>query len=592
MSKLSKISLFIFLFLASIFSVSGQQSAVIIPEYNTGFNTVTEALDFLKNQNIDTDVNIQLMGRNYINEPSYLSTFGIQMNGYALTISGYSSTEKSRLLMDGTTPHVVDNYLSNFTLKNLVLEGANPANTNGSILRQKGNESNIRLENVDLIGGYCGIRATTKINGLHLERITTSRVPHGSFRLGNGSFAGSLKDTMLWERDSADFDMYNVVIRDILLKDDMSNETIPGSNEKYNGFLLLKKVFNLTVDGVQSESGNGGGIITVENSRNVILKNIKVAEFGYNQASSSGLYIFKCDYVEAYNNLIKTKQGDPNSHVSYYFNVVDNLSFCHNTAIASQFNDRLVFGFQLSRVNSFEGNLLKMNDYACILEFRNFDGYTATLAQDWIEVNYNAMSSSQSYLPLMNLEGIDGRDYILMYDGQANRVNQINFSDFQSNHNRELNSSVGFPEGKIEFIPNHYYQTDQSLGRNLVSKKLLDLDINGYNRTLPSDAGAYDTDNFFDINLEENEVFIKGVSVYPNPNRGIFTVELEEYPLKNIEIEIVSSIGIKAGFSSETEQSGGTTSIHVKLAKHLTPGVYFITLKANNKEGTYRFTLE
>ena len=70
------------------------------------------------------------------------------------------------------------------------------------------------------------------------------------------------------------------------------------------------------------------------------------------------------------------------------------------------------------------------------------------------------MSSSQSYLPLMILEGIDGRDYILMYDGQANRVNQINFSDFQSNHNRELNSSVGFPEGKIEFIPNHYYQTD------------------------------------------------------------------------------------------------------------------------------------
>lgn len=592
MKYLLNILLICFLFTASPFNSLGQSRPVEILEHNIGFHTITEALDYLKSQNISSSITIQLNARNYLNEPGYLNTFGVNMNGYPLTIQGFSPSTKSRILMDGTTPHVIDNHQSNFTLRNLILEGADPSSTNGSILRQKGNENNIRLDHVDMIGGYCGIRATTKINGLYLSNITSSRVPHGTFRLGNGSFSGSTKDTMLWERDSADYDMYNVEIKNITMYDDLNNEDIPGVTEKYNGFLLLKKIYNLTVDGIKAPNGNGGGIITVENSRNVVVKNVKVTEFGFNQSSGSGFYIFKSDHVEVFNNLIKTQIGDPKSHVSYYFNVVDNLSFCHNTAIASRINDRLVFGFQVSHVNSFEANLIKMKEYACILEFRKYDGYQASMSTDWVNVDFNAMSSSSSALPIINLEDLDGRNYIIMHNGKASQTNQINFLDYQNDYNRGNSSSIAFPENAIEFVKHSYYQIDQSLGRNIVSSSSILKDINGYNRSLPSDAGAYDADNFFDIGLTEQSSTIEKAVLYPNPTQGNFTIEVDEYPVKQLQVEIFDVSGKSIGYSSHHETSGSTTFVKISLPQSASKGTYSLNLKVNDKRFSSTFILE
>lgn len=587
------------LFFSSIFLLFGwggnslfaQTQAVYVVEYNSGFNTITEALDYVKNLNINSDITIQLRARNYLNEPNYLSTQNIQMNGYHLRIEGKSPEEKSRILMDGTTAHVFDNHLSNFTLRNIILEGANPKSLSGSIFRQKGMEENISLDHVDMIGGYCGIRATTQINGLYLSNIKSSRVPHGTFRLGNGSFNGSRKDSMLWERDSADYDMWNVEISNITLYDDLDNDTIPGSDEQYNGFLLLKKIYNLKVSGVTAPKGNGGGVLSVENSRNVTIKNVNVTAYGYNQASSSGFYIFKCDYVDIFNNVLKTKEGDLKSHVSYHLIINDQISFCHNTGIASRFNDRVIFGFQVSHFNNFEGNLLKMKDYACIIGFREFDNYVATMTNDWKSIDQNAWANTARTLPLFNLEALDSRTYIVMHNIATTKPNQLDFSKYQSDFQKGENSVIGFPDTKISFLPFSYYQMDISLGRNSVDQSRINADINGSIRTLPTDAGAYDADFLVNINLKESRIEKEEIKIFPNPNHGKFSLEFDNES-KSINLQIIDAQGKSIGFSSNQILNAGRNKIEVDLGSDISKGIYTLRLILNGKAHHQSFIIQ
>tara|TARA_R110002096_G_scaffold276109_3_gene469971 strand:+ start:22891 stop:24690 length:1800 start_codon:yes stop_codon:yes gene_type:complete len=593
--KYSKTLFFSFLFLG--FGWTGnlclaQSQPVVLVEYNSGFHTITEALDHLKTLDINSNLTLQLNARNYLNEPNYLSTENINMNGYHLSIQGKSPEEKSRILMDGSTAHVFDNHLSNFSLKNVILEGANPKTLNGSIFRQKGMEENISLDHVDMIGGYCGIRATTKINGLYLSNIVSSRVPHGTFRIGNGSFSGSRSDTMLWERDSADYDMWNVEISNITLLDDLDNDTIPGSEEVYNGFLLLKKIYNLKLNGITAPKGNGGGILSIENSRHVTIQNVNVTEYGYNQPSSSGFYIFKCDYVDVFNNILKTKEGDSRSHVSYHFIISDQISFCHNTGIASRFNDRVIFGFQLSHINSFEGNLIKMKDYACIIGFREFDNYQATMANDWKSIDQNAWSNTTSSLPLFNLEELDGRTYIVMHNNASTKLNQLDFSEYQNDFQKGVNSVFAYPESRIFFRKFSYYQKDGSLGRNMVSESRIDYDLNGALRTLPTDAGALDADFLLNINSEELEEDEESkFSLYPNPNDGSFKIEFPNH-YKEIKLKLIDAHGRSVGFSSNQTLRGGKNTIEIDLGDNKAPGIYTLRLTLNEEVHHQSFILK
>lgn len=569
-----------------------QVQPVKVVEYNSDFRTITEALDYLKTLNISSDINIQLNARNFLNEPNLLSTQNIQMNGFHLTITGKSPEEKSRILMDGTPAHVFDNYLSNFTLKNVILEGADPKSLSGSIFRQKGMEENISLDHVDMIGGYCGIRATTQINGLYLSNIKSSRVPHGTFRLGNGSFAGR-SDTLLWERDSADYDMWNVEISNITLYDDLNNDTIPGSDEVYNGFLLLKKIYNLEVSNISAPNGNGGGVLNIENSRNVSIKNVNVTKFGYNQASSSGFYIFKCDYVDIYNNVLKTKEGDSRSHVSYHLIINDHISFCHNTGIATRFNDRVIFGFQVSHFNSFEANLIKMKDYACIIGFREFDNYQATMSEDWVSVNQNTWANSATNLPLFNLEALDGRTYIVMHNNAASNANQLDFSKYQNDFQKGIDSKFSFPDSKISFRKFSYYQDDASLGRNSVTSGKIDFDINGSLRTYPTDAGAYDADFLVNIGQEEIEIEQEESTfdIFPNPNNGKFTLQFAN-DSKDISLKIIDAQGRSIGFSSQQPLRAGSHSLNIDLGTEVAKGIYTIQLVLNGKPQYQSFLIQ
>lgn len=556
------------------------QHPVEVVEYSTWFNTVTEALNFLETKIIVSDVTIQLNSLEYANEPSYLSTQDIQMNGFHLTLEGNYPGQKSRIVMDGTTAHVFDNHLSNFTLRNISLEGADPANIGGSIFRQKGSEENINLDYVNLIGGYCGIRATTKINGLHLTNISSSRVPHGTFRLGNGSFDGSRKDTMVWERDSIDYDMWNVEIRNIVLLDDLNNDTIPGSTEQYNGFLLLKKIYNLTVDSVVAPNGNGGGLLSIENSRNVSISNVNVSAYGYNKSTSSGFYIFKCDSIDIFNNVIQTRYGDTESHVSYHLIISDQISFCHNTGVSSRFNDRILFGFQLSHINNFEGNLLKMRDYACIIGFRTFDGYAATMSNDWRVVQENAWSNSADYLPVYNLDNLDGRTYIITHSGKATKVNQVEFDTYQTMYQKGIGSVTGYPTSEITFKPNTFYLEDGSLGRNIVTQSRIGLDIMENQRNNPSDAGAYDANSFSNIGIIEKVEKVE-FSLFPNPNNGKFSAELYS-SFNSLKIQIFDASGREIPYNSIQKTSpGGSTLVEVDLGLNSKKGLYLIQFTTN-----------
>lgn len=572
-------SILILFFTFSSSSIFGQTNTVDIVEYNMSFPTVTGAIVYLEQQNIISDIHVNLTSVDYPNEPSFISTQNINMNGYHLTLSGNSPTQKARILMDGTTAHVFDNYLSNITLSNLILQGADPSNLGGSILRIKGQENNITVDHVDFIGGYCGIRATTKINGLYLSNISSSQVPHGTFRLGNGDFSGSRKDSMLWERDSADYDMYNVVIKNITLHDDLNNADIPGTSKKYNGFLLLKKIMNLKVVGVVSTHGNGGGILSIENSRNVLVSKVNIDEFGFNQPTSSGLYIFKCDKIELSNNLLKTKAGDGNSHVLYHLIISDKLSFCHNTAVASKTNDRLLYGFQLSHFYHFEANLFKMKDYSNIIEFRTYDNYLATMNKDWQSIDFNAYSNSGQYLPLFNLQNLDQREYIIKHNGYATGADQIDLSTLHSTFAKESNSQSGFPEGSIEFHSNTFYQTNSSIGRNLVTVNYISEDIKGYSRTLPTDAGAFDSDNSPNVGLGEFKKLEDKISLYPNPSKGSFNIDFENRNFGNLEIKIFDSAGKNIAYSSlQPDTKGNIHNVKIEVASDLPKDIYHIQL--------------
>ncbi|NNC86644.1 MAG: T9SS type A sorting domain-containing protein [Bacteroidia bacterium] len=82
------------------------------------------------------------------------------------------------------------------------------------------------------------------------------------------------------------------------------------------------------------------------------------------------------------------------------------------------------------------------------------------------------------------------------------------------------------------------------------------------------------TSNNFNV-IEESRL-----SVYPNPNSGFFTIEMESINNTKIEIEMINTLG-QVAETKEADAIRGKNSIDFKANK-LTPGIYFLNIKGEN----------
>lgn len=507
---------------------STTNGTVRIVELNYTYNTVGEALDYLKSNPQTQDLTIKLSFTDYNNEIGELSTNGIEMNGYHLTIKGIGSSTPSVIKLNSNTAHVLKNSLSNFTLQDIVLQGADPLDITGSLFFQDKNSQNINLVNVQFNGGYCGMRAANYVKDIYLKDISSQNVTHGTLRLGCGDFITSRKDTMVWERLRADFDVENITIDGLTMISPDGNTDVPGTSKKYNGFLLLKKIYNLKVKNVRSINGNGGSGLIIEDSKKVCLESIQLDDFGYNQFAAAGISISKTSEVLISNTLLKTRDSDSEIHILYHLNIVHGLKFCHNTAIAVKPYDKVFYGQQISEIEYFKANVFHSLEAPVEIHFRTIDQYNASISLDWQQDNFNVYVSHDKYYSLLRLKNIDNDEYDIRHDGAAfGTASRLEYSEYQNLLNRGRKNAYAFPPSKIKYTnADSYYLNNSSLGRNLVTELICPFDLNNDSRSLPSDAGAFDADSQANISIEETMVSNTIEAIYPNPATTDINIQL------------------------------------------------------------------
>ena len=83
------------------------------------------------------------------------------------------------------------------------------------------------------------------------------------------------------------------------------------------------------------------------------------------------------------------------------------------------------------------------------------------------------------------------------------------------------------------------------------------------------------------VSTEENT--LRNVNLYPNPNKGQFSISLPE---EDCEIDIINSLGQVVYHQS---QAKGTTSLHLES---LNSGMYFVTVKSAHAVNTLKFVKE
>jgi hypothetical protein len=84
------------------------------------------------------------------------------------------------------------------------------------------------------------------------------------------------------------------------------------------------------------------------------------------------------------------------------------------------------------------------------------------------------------------------------------------------------------------------------------------------------------------------------VSIYPNPNNGLFTLEInmQQVQIKNkeVKVEVVNSIG-QIIYSKVITNTTGYVSHHVELAGNVTPGIYVMRITMGDEVEKNRLML-
>jgi hypothetical protein len=83
------------------------------------------------------------------------------------------------------------------------------------------------------------------------------------------------------------------------------------------------------------------------------------------------------------------------------------------------------------------------------------------------------------------------------------------------------------------------------------------------------------------VSIDEKQIGVETFRVYPNPNEGYFTIEIETLKGGDATLDIVNVLG-HVVYSEQMKDIKGKRIIQTDLSKN-SKGVYFINLYYNNE---------
>ena len=202
--------------------------------------------------------------------------------------------------------------------------------------------------------------------------------------------------------------------------------------------------------------------------------------------------------------------------------------------------------------------------------------------------------------------------------GYYNQSNKLDYDAFILGYNNQNQRKWASNFGSLSATGNNGYNYDAAycISVNNQSKLFIAGETNSKNNSLPLvrwnsvcyydsvcadiyPSSAYDAfitmfdvSNFVAVGIKEEGKKVdltSNISLYPNPNNGIFTLQFKEQPTGRLSLNIVNILGQKVYELNNTKFE--TNEFKVDL-ENLTKGIYFITVTENNKPHTIKFIVQ
>jgi hypothetical protein len=202
--------------------------------------------------------------------------------------------------------------------------------------------------------------------------------------------------------------------------------------------------------------------------------------------------------------------------------------------------------------------------------------------------------------------------------GYYNQANKIDYDAFILGYNNKNQRKWTTNFGSLAAGSNGYYNYDAAycIAVNNQSKLFIAGETDVKNNSLPLvrwnsvcyydslcadvyPSSAYDAfitmfdvSNFVAVGIKEESKKVdltSNISLYPNPNNGIFTLQFKEQPIGRLSLNIVNILGQKVYELNNTRFETNELKIHLE---NLTKGIYFITVSENNKPHTIKFIVQ
>ncbi len=391
-------------------------------------------------------------------------------------------------------PSVMSSNMNNIWFEGLTFQNADPNTANGCIIRQYGNTHDVTYKTITAIHGFCGMRGTGGITNLTIEGFSCEEVGAGALRLGDGAAV-------------TEFDLYNLVVKNCKFSDRLNGANISGTTSKHSPYLLLKKADRMQVENISFPEGISCGLGQFESSRDVVLKNILLNNFGANGYNSFGISTHGCNGVTIENMFVKPI-ADGVGKTCYFSQNDQNIKIFHSSFITTNTSDVCVNFATAKKILAIAGSIFvgKPNFSPLAIGFSN-SGYTATTATDFVSEHDNIFICSELYTALIgfsNLSDVNNGSYTKLLSS----LGSLSAANYKATYARGQNSYFGNDVSKITLETRlnqdgttspAVYLSDASWGRQHIKSTLggITADLTGASRSNPTDAGAYDKDSDF-----------------------------------------------------------------------------------------------
>lgn len=489
---------------ASSFKITVMQtsnSAVIYE--NDNIDTV---MTYLNSYTASVPITVQF-NDNTIHQPASGSisiTTGLNNGTNVVTFRskpGFTATVDGQLLSN--TVVTINNSYITWDGINVINALTSDSDTGGTIVRLSSNRTNLTVKNCLIKRGFVGIRGTTKITNITIENVVFEEINYGCIRIGGGSFTPSTKWEDFDARISADYDLYNVIVRNITALDTLAGGNVPGTTQPFSPLILVKQTEGVTIERV-SATGTGS-VVAVEGSKTVLINRILAPA-----CTQYGINVLASDVVTISNSFVKPVTGAGSTYI--YLDIIRDLKLVHNTFIYSNSSDSIQIT-KARRVLKVVGNLF-VNGYNAGLAISfaadiNGTAYTRSLAQDFQEEHDNVFVSEEGgFDHILALYGIAGGSDILVrksntwsgsildttyrtnYPGYGvnSKFEDTDIITLVTRTNPDSSTSGAFYLGAAD---------STTTGRNMISGPVSTegaYDNAGFVRSYPTDAGSHDRD--------------------------------------------------------------------------------------------------